>query len=150
MGYHGHGPPARRPPARGGVRFVGDFKKEMAKKCPHHHDREAAVVWHRVAQTRSPRVVDRSNQQLQPQHTGMPPSIMQHIQPAFMHMHMQSQQACSISHIALSPQVQVMHTPSFIMLHSHLHMAMLHWHMTMPFIMQHMLIMPPAIILHMF
>jgi len=29
-------------------------------------------------------------------------------------------------------------------------MAMLHWHIIMPFIMQHMLIMPPAIILHMF
>ena len=75
---------------------------------------------------------------------------MQHRQPAFMHMHMQSQQAWSISHIALSPQVQVMQRPSFVIVHSHLHMAMLHWHSIMPFIVQHMLTMPPAIILHMF
>jgi hypothetical protein len=81
---------------------------------------------------------------------GMPFIIMQHMQPDFMHMHMQSQQAWSISHIALSPQVQVMQTPSFVMVHSHLHIAMLQQHIIMPFIIQHMLIMPPAIILHMF
>jgi hypothetical protein len=51
---------------------------------------------------------------------------MQHMQPAFMQAHMQSQHAWIMSHMALSPQVQVIHTPSFVMLHSHLHMAMLH------------------------
>ena len=81
---------------------------------------------------------------------GMPPSIRQHMQPSFMQLHMQSQQACRMSHIALSPQVQVMQMPSLVMLHSHLHMAMLHWQTIMPFIVQHMLIMPPAIILHIF
>jgi hypothetical protein len=81
---------------------------------------------------------------------GMPLIIMQHMQPAFMQAHMQSQQAWSILHIALSPLVKVMQTPSFIIVHSHLHMAILQQHMVMPFIMQHMLIMPPAAILHMF
>jgi hypothetical protein len=77
---------------------------------------------------------------------GMPPSIMQHVQPSFMQAHMQSQQAWIMSHMALSPLVHVMHTPSLVMLHSHLHMAMLHWHIIMPFIRQQRLIMPPAIV----
>jgi hypothetical protein len=74
----------------------------------------------------------------------------QHMQPAFMQAHMQSQQAWIISQHALSPLVHVMQTPSLVMVHSHLHMAMLHMHIIMPFIMQHRLHMPPAIILHMF
>jgi len=74
----------------------------------------------------------------------------QHVQPAFMQAHMQSQQAWIISQHALSPLVQVMQTPSLVMAHSHLHMAMLHMQIIMPFIMQPRLHMPPAIILHMF
>jgi hypothetical protein len=46
--------------------------------------------------------------------------------------------------------VQVKQTPSLVLVHSHLHMAILHWHITMPFIMQQQLHMPPAIILQRF
>jgi hypothetical protein len=74
----------------------------------------------------------------------------QHVQPAFIQPHTQSQQAWIMSQQAWSPLVQVKHTPSFVIAHSHLHMDMLHWHIIMPFIVQHMLSMPPAIILHMF
>ncbi len=78
----------------------------------------------------------------------MPFMQTQHMQPAAMHFVMQSQQAWHISQQALSPLVQVKHTPSLVLVHSHLHMHMLHWHITMPFIMQQQLHMPPAIILH--
>jgi hypothetical protein len=37
--------------------------------------------------------VPRAAQQQQPQQTGIPPNIMQHMQPAFMQAHMQSQHA---------------------------------------------------------
>ena len=74
----------------------------------------------------------------------------QHVQPAFMQAHMQSQQASIISQHALSPLTHVMQTPSLVMVHSHLHMAMLHTLSIVPFIMQHRLHRPPAIILHMF
>jgi hypothetical protein len=55
-----------------------------------------------------------------------------------------------MSQQALSPLVQVKHTPSLVIVQSHLHMHRLHWHIIMPFIVQHMPNMPPAIILHMF
>ena len=80
----------------------------------------------------------------------MPPSDTQHRQPAFMHFVMQSQQACTMSQQALSPLVQVRQTPSSVIVHSHLHIARLHWHIVMPFIMQQQLHMPSASILHMF
>ncbi|MGC4002561.1 MAG: hypothetical protein QM811_05220 [Pirellulales bacterium] len=67
-----------------------------------------------------------------------------------MHAHMQSQQACSISQHFLSPVVQVMQTPSSVIVQTQWHIIMLHWHMTMPFIMQQQLHMPSHIILHMF
>jgi hypothetical protein len=88
--------------------------------------------------------------QQQPQQTGMPPSDTQHRQPAFMHFVMQSQQACTMSQHALSPLVQVRQTPSSVIVHSHLHIARLHWHIIMPFIMHEQQHMPSASILHMF
>jgi hypothetical protein len=72
------------------------------------------------------------------------------MQPAFMQAAMQSQQAWHTAQHASSPLVQVMHTPIFVSVHSHLHMDMQHWHNVMPFIMQQQLHMLPAIILHMF
>jgi hypothetical protein len=49
----------------------------------------------------------------------------------------------------LSPLVQVIETPCSVIEHSHLHIARLHWHIIMPFIMQLQLHMPSASILHM-
>jgi hypothetical protein len=84
------------------------------------------------------------------QQQGMPPKHTQHMQPAFMQQFMQSQQACSMSQQALSPDVQVMHTPSLVISHLQLHMAKLHWHMTIPFIMHEQLHIPPASMRQMF
>lgn len=55
-----------------------------------------------------------------------------------------------MSQQALSPLVQVMHTPSSVVVHLHEHMAKLHWHIVMPFIMQQQLQSPSHSILHMF
>lgn len=85
-----------------------------------------------------------------PQATGMPPKQRQHMQPLFMQAVMQSQQACSMSQHALSPLVQVTHTPSAVLVHSHLHMTMLQLHIIMPFIMQQQLHMLSQSMLHMF
>jgi hypothetical protein len=63
---------------------------------------------------------------------------------------MQSQQACNIWQQALSPLMQVMQQPSLVISHSQLHMTMLHWQTTMPFIMQQQLHMPSHIMRHMF
>ncbi len=81
---------------------------------------------------------------------GMPPNETQQRQPAFMHLARQSQHAWTMSQQALSPLVQVRQTPSSVIEHSHLHMARLHWHMVMPFIVQQQQHMPSASILHMF
>ena len=72
------------------------------------------------------------------------------MQPAFMQAIMHSQQAWHMAAQSSSPLVQVMQTPILVSVHSHLHMAMLHWHIIMPFIMQQQLHMLPAIILHRF
>ena len=72
------------------------------------------------------------------------------MQPAFMQAIMHSQQAWHMAQQSSSPLVQVKQTPIFVSVHSHLHMAQLHWHIIMPFIMQQQLHMLPAIILHMF
>ncbi|HTM54298.1 MAG TPA: hypothetical protein VL175_09720 [Pirellulales bacterium] len=72
------------------------------------------------------------------------------MQPAFMQAAMQSQQAWHMAQQSSSPLVQVMHTPILVSAHSHLHIDMLHWHISMPFIMQQQLHRLPAIILHMF
>jgi hypothetical protein len=89
-------------------------------------------------------------QDLTPQQQGIPLKQTQHMQPEFMQAQMQSQQAWIMSQQALSPLVQVMHTPSLVSAHSHLHMAMLQQQIIVPFIMQHRLHMPPAAILHRF
>ncbi len=93
---------------------------------------------------------DRWKNQQQPQQTGMPLRHTQHMQPDSMHLVMHSQQAWHISQQALSPLVQVKHTPPLMFVHSHLHMHILHWHIIIPFIMQQQLHMAPGIILHMF
>jgi hypothetical protein len=80
----------------------------------------------------------------------MPLKQTQHVQPAFTQPHTQSQHAWIMSQHALSPLVQVKHTPSLVIVQSHLHIHMLHWHIIMPFMVQHRLNIPPAIILHMF
>jgi hypothetical protein len=80
----------------------------------------------------------------------VPPKQTQHMQPALMQAVMHSQQAWHMAQQSSSPLVQVMQTPIFVSVHSHLHMARLHWHMVMPFIMHEQLHMLPAIILHMF
>ena len=80
----------------------------------------------------------------------MPLKQTQHLQPDSMHLLMQSQQACNIWQQALSPLMQVMQQPSLVISHSQLHMTMLHWQTTMPFIMQQQLHMPSHIMRHMF
>ena len=67
-----------------------------------------------------------------------------------MQQHMQSQQACSISQQALSPEVQVMHTPSLVISHLHMPMVKLQQQTIMPFIIMQQLTMPPAIMLQRF
>lgn len=84
------------------------------------------------------------------QHTGVPPIITQHEQPAAMHPVMQSQHAWIMSQHALSPLVQVMQHPSAVISHLHIAIIMLQLHTAMPFIVQHTLHIPPAIIAHRF
>src|SRR3569832_392567 len=80
----------------------------------------------------------------------MPLKQTQHLLLVSMHLLLQSQQACSIWQQALSPLMQVMQQPSLVISHSQLHMTMLHWQTTMPFIMQQQLHMPSHIMRHMF
>jgi hypothetical protein len=80
----------------------------------------------------------------------MPLKHAQHTQPAFAQAQIQSQHAWIMSQHALSPLVQVKHTPFLVIVQSHLHMHKLHWHISMPLMVQHRLNIPPAIILHMF
>ncbi len=79
----------------------------------------------------------------------MPPSETQHMQPASMHSFMHSQQAWHMAAQCLSPLVQLMHTPSLVLVHSQLHIDMQHWQIIMPFIMHEQLHKLPASILHM-
>jgi hypothetical protein len=85
-----------------------------------------------------------------PQQTGVLLKHRQQVQPASMHSHMQSQQAWIMAQQALSPLVQVTHTPSLVYSHLQIAMAMLHWHIHMPFIMQQQLHIPSHIILQRF
>src|SRR5437867_12010987 len=55
-----------------------------------------------------------------------------------------------MSQQALSPLVQVITQPSLVMSHLHMPMVRLQHDTIMPFIMQHMLHMPPAIMVHRF
>src|SRR5580658_5830926 len=58
----------------------------------------------------------------------------------------QSQQAWIMSQQPLSPLMQVMQTPSFVISHLHMPMVRLHMHTMVPFIMQQTLHFEPAII----
>ena len=77
---------------------------------------------------------------------GVPPIIMQQVQPAFRQAAMQSQQPWIIASHILSPLVQVMQQPSLVISHLHMPIVMLQQHTIMPFIMQQQLTIPPAII----
>ncbi|MBV8780482.1 MAG: hypothetical protein JO353_03715 [Phycisphaerae bacterium] len=82
------------------------------------------------------------------QHTGMPFIIMYIVQPGIIMFIMQSQQAWIILQAILSPLVQVMVQPMFIISILQVPMDIMHWQHIMPFIMQHIPIMPLAFIMH--
>jgi hypothetical protein len=84
------------------------------------------------------------------QQTGVPPIITQQQHPAFMQPMMQSQHAWIMSQQALSPLVQVRQQPFAVISHLHIAIIMLQLHTTMPFIVQHMLHMPPVIMVQRF
>jgi hypothetical protein len=70
--------------------------------------------------------------------------IMQQVQPAFIMVHMQSQQAWIMSQHILSPDVHIMVMPSAVISHLHMPMVRLHVIMHMPFIIMVQEHMPPA------
>lgn len=84
------------------------------------------------------------------QQMGVPPIIRQHAQPAFMQPMMQSQQAWIMSQHILSPLVQVRQQPLAVISHLHMPIVRLQQLTIMPFIVQHMLHIPPAIIVQRF
>ncbi len=84
------------------------------------------------------------------QHTGVPPIIRQHAHPDFMHIIMQSQHAWIMSQHILSPLVQVTQHPFAVISILHAPIVMLQQHTVMPFMVQHMLHIPPAIMVHRF
>jgi len=76
--------------------------------------------------------------------------MTQQEQPAFMQPMMQSQHAWIMSQHILSPLVQVRQHPLAVISHLHIAIVMLQQHTVMPFIVQHTLHIPPAIIAHRF
>ncbi len=80
----------------------------------------------------------------------MPFMQTQQTQPDFIMAVMQSQQAWIILQHSASPLVQVMQTPSSVISHLHMAIAMLQQHMVMPFIIMQQLHIPPAIMLQRF
>jgi len=70
--------------------------------------------------------------------------MMQQLQPLSIIEAMQSQQAWIMSQQALSPDTQVMQTPSLVISHLHMPMVRLQQQTVMPFIMQQQLHMPVA------
>jgi hypothetical protein len=84
------------------------------------------------------------------QQIGVPPIITQQAQPAFMQPMMQSQHAWIMSQHILSPLVQVRQHPLAVISHLHMPIVMLQQHTIMPFIVQHTLHIPPAIMVHRF
>jgi hypothetical protein len=84
------------------------------------------------------------------QQTGVPPIIMQQAQPVFMQPMMQSQHDWIMSQHILSPLVQVMQHPLAVISHLHMPIVMLQQHTIIPFMVQHRLHIPPAIIAHRF
>jgi hypothetical protein len=79
-----------------------------------------------------------------PQQTGVPPIIMQQVQPAFRQAIIQSQQPWIIAMQAGSPLVQVTTQPSLVISVLHIPMTRLQLQQTIPFIMQVHEHMPPA------
>jgi hypothetical protein len=79
-----------------------------------------------------------------PQHTGVPPIIMQQVQPALRQAAMQSQQPWIIAIELASPLVQVTTQPSLVISHLHMPIIRLQVQQTMPFIMQEHEHIPPA------
>jgi hypothetical protein len=75
----------------------------------------------------------------------VPPIIRQQAQPAFMQPMTHSQHAWIMSQHALSPLVQVRQQPSAVISHLHIAIAMLQQQTVIPFIVQHTLHIPPAI-----
>jgi hypothetical protein len=80
----------------------------------------------------------------------VPPIIIQQAQPDFMHVVMQSQHAWIMSQHILSPLVQVTQHPLAVISTLHIPIVMLQQQTIMPFIVQHMLHIPPAIMAHRF
>lgn len=81
----------------------------------------------------------------------MPFIIMQQVQPGIIMAHMQSQQAWIIFMQLASPLVQDIMQPISIISILHMPiMPILHMHIGMPFIMQHIDTMPPCIIMQRF
>jgi hypothetical protein len=85
-----------------------------------------------------------------PQQTGVWFIRKQHVQPASIILHTQSQHAWIISQHLASPLVQVMLIPSGIISHLHMPIVKLQQQTIMPFIMQQQLHMPPVSIVHRF
>jgi hypothetical protein len=76
--------------------------------------------------------------------------IRQQVQPHFIMVAQQSQQAWIMSQQALSPEVQVTQQPSFVISTLHIPIVRLQVQQTIPFITQHIEHMPPASIWHKF
>jgi hypothetical protein len=76
--------------------------------------------------------------------------MMQQVQPAFIIVFMQSQQAWIISQHLLSPEVQVTQTPLSVISHLHMPMVRQQQQTIIPFIMQQQLHMLPCIMEHRF
>ena len=72
--------------------------------------------------------------------------ITQQVQPAFIMLAMQSQHDWIIAQQALSPLVQVMHTPSSVDSHLHMPIIRLQQQTIMPFIMTQQEQRPPVVI----
>jgi hypothetical protein len=86
----------------------------------------------------------------QQQHTGVPFIITQQVQPLFIIVAMQSQQAWIILQQSASPLVQVMTHPSLVISTLHLPIVRLQVQQTIPFMTQQQVIIPPCIIMHRF
>jgi hypothetical protein len=80
----------------------------------------------------------------------MPFIIMQQVQPSFIMVMQQSQQAWIMSVQALSPLVQVMQQPFSIISHLHMPIIRLQQQTIIPFIIMQQVHMPPAIMVQRF
>jgi hypothetical protein len=86
----------------------------------------------------------------QPQQTGIPFIMTQQVQPAFIMVLQQSQQAWIMAAQSLSPLVQVRETPFSVISHLHMPITRLQQQAIIPFIIMQQLHMPPAIIVQRF